>query len=137
MKVYDKKVEIENKFTDWVNSGDEQRYEKFGNTLNLIKEAYEDNRELNISRTYLNEAIFQGAEIMYFSFVMNRKLANVPTDKDEKVIFINEIREEAKGPFRCKHRPQARYKHKKGRQWIRNQSMLQITASANSFVGWA
>ncbi len=29
MKVYEKKVEIENKFTDWVNSGDEQRYEKF------------------------------------------------------------------------------------------------------------
>ena len=96
MKVYEKKVEIENKFTDWVNSGDEQRYEKFGNTLNLIEEAYDQNRELNISRTYLNEAIFQGAEIMYFSFVMNRKLANIPTDKDEKVIFINEIREEAK-----------------------------------------
>jgi hypothetical protein len=96
MKVYDKKVEIENKFTDWVNSGDEQRYEKFGNTLNLIEEAYDQNRELNISRTYLNEAIFQGAEIMYFSFIMNRKLANIPTDKEEKIIFINEIREEAK-----------------------------------------
>ncbi|MBT6699934.1 MAG: S46 family peptidase [Flavobacteriales bacterium] len=96
MKVYDKKVEIENKFTDWVNSGDEQRYEKFGNTLNLIKEAYDDNRELNISRTYLNEAIFQGAEIMYFSFIMNRKLANIPTDKEEKTMFMNEIREEAK-----------------------------------------
>ena len=96
MKVYDKKVEIENKFTDWVNSGDEQRYEKFGNTLNLIKEAYEDNRELNISRTYLNEAIFQGAEIMYFSFIMNRKLANIPKDKEEKTMFMNEISEEAK-----------------------------------------
>ena len=95
MKVYDKKVEIENEFTDWVNSGDEQRYEKFGNTLSLIEEAYEDNRELNISRTYLNEAIFQGAEIMYFSFIMNRKLANIPTDKEEKTMFMNEIREEA------------------------------------------
>ena len=96
MKVYDKKVEIENKFTEWVNSGDEQRYEKFGNTLNLIKEAYEDNRELNISRTYLNEAIFQGAEIMYFSFIMNRKLVNIPKDKEEKTMFMNEIREEGK-----------------------------------------
>ena len=78
------------------------RYEKFGNTLNLIEEAYDQNRELNISRTYLNEAIFQGAEIMYFSFVMNRKLANIPTDKDEKVIFINEIREEAKNASKNK-----------------------------------
>ena len=96
MKVYDKKVEIENEFTDWVNSGDEERYEKFGNTLSLIEEAYDQNRELNISRTYLNEAIFQGAEIMYFSFIMNRKLANIPTDKEEKTMFMNEIREEAK-----------------------------------------
>ena len=95
MKVYDKKVEIENEFTDWVNSGDEQRYEKFGNTLSLIEEAYDQNRELNVSRTYLNEAIFQGAEIMYFSFIMNRKLANIPSDKEEKIIFMNEIREEA------------------------------------------
>ncbi len=95
MKVYDKKVEMENKFTDWVNSGDLKRYEKYGNTLNLIQEAYEDNRELNVSRTYLNEAIFQGAEIMYFSFIMNRKLANIPTGKEEKTIFMNEIREQA------------------------------------------
>ena len=26
MKVYDKKVFIENQFTDWINSGDEERY---------------------------------------------------------------------------------------------------------------
>ena len=26
MKVYDKKVDIENQFTDWINSGDEERY---------------------------------------------------------------------------------------------------------------
>ena len=41
MKVYDKKVDIENQFTDWINSGDEERYEKYGNVLNMIEEAYE------------------------------------------------------------------------------------------------
>ena len=96
MKVYDKKVEIENNFTDWVNSGDEERYEKYGNVLNMIKEAYEQNRKINIARTYLNEAVFQGAEIMYFSFMMNRKLANIPTDEKEKRKLLKEVRKEAK-----------------------------------------
>jgi len=96
MRVYDKKVEIENEFTDWVNSGDDERYEKYGNTLNLIEDAYEQNRKINIARTYLNEAIFQGAEIMYFSFLMNRQLVNIPTDEKEKRKFMKEIRKEAK-----------------------------------------
>ena len=96
MKVYDKKVEIENDFTDWVNSGDEERYEKYGNVLNMIKEAYDQNRKINIARTYLNEAVFQGAEIMYFSFMMNRKLANIPTDEKEKRKLLKEVRKEAK-----------------------------------------
>ena len=96
MKVYDKKVEIENNFTDWVNSGDETRYEKYGNALNLIEQAYEQNSKICIARTYLNEAVFQGAEIMYFSFLMNRKLANIPEDEKEKRKFMKEIKKEAK-----------------------------------------
>ena len=96
MKVYDKKVEIENNFTDWVNSGGEERYEKYGNALNMIKEAYEQNRTINIARTYLNEAVFQGAEIMYFSYMMNRKLANIPTDEKERRKMLKEARKEAK-----------------------------------------
>ena len=41
MKVYDKKIDIQDKFTEWVNSGDEIRYEKYGNVLNIIEENYE------------------------------------------------------------------------------------------------
>ncbi len=96
MKVYDKKVEIENNFIEWVNSGDEDRYDKYGNALTLIEQAYEQNRKINIARTYLNEAIFQGAEIMYFSFLMNRKLANIPTEEKAKRKFMKEIKKEAK-----------------------------------------
>ena len=96
MKVYDKKVEIENNFIEWVNSGDEDRYDKYGNALTLIEQAYEQNRKINIARIYLNEAIFQGAEIMYFSFLMNRKLANIPTEEKAKRKFMKEIKKEAK-----------------------------------------
>ena len=96
MKVYDKKVAIENQFTDWINSGDEERYAKYGNVLNMIEEAYEKNRKINIARTYLNEAIFQGAEILYFSYMMNRRLENIPTEDKFKRKLIKEVKRDAK-----------------------------------------
>ena len=96
MKVYDKKIAIQDQFTEWVNSGDENRYEKYGNVLNIIEEAYEQNKKINIARIYLNEAIFQGAEIMYFSYLMNRKLENIPTDEKERRKLMKEIKKEAK-----------------------------------------
>ena len=96
MKVYDKKLDLQEQFTEWVNSGDEIRYEKYGNVLNIIEEAYEQNKKINIARTYLNEAIFQGSEIMYFSYLMNRKLENIPSDEKERRKLIKEIKKEAK-----------------------------------------
>ena len=100
MKVYDKKLDLQDQFTEWVNSGDEIRYEKYGNVLNIIKEAYEQNEKINIARTYLNEAIFQGAEIMYFSYLMNRKLNDIPSDEKEKRKLIKEIKKEAKDHYK-------------------------------------
>ena len=96
MKVYDKKVAIENQFTDWINSGDEERYAKYGNVLNMIEEAYEKNRKINIARNYLNEAIFQGAEILYFSYMMNRRMENIPTEDKFKRKLIKEVKKDAK-----------------------------------------
>ena len=100
MKVYDKKLDLQEKFTEWVNSGDEIRYERYGNVLNIIEEAYEQNKKINIARTYLNEAIFQGAEIMYFSFLMNRKLDDLPSDEKERRKLIKEIKKEAKEHYK-------------------------------------
>ena len=71
MRVYDKKREIEGTFRVWVASGDDKRQAKYGDALDLIEDAYFANRKINIPRTYLNEAVFQGAEILYFSFMMN------------------------------------------------------------------
>tara|TARA_B100000683_G_scaffold89236_1_gene88021 strand:- start:5319 stop:7718 length:2400 start_codon:yes stop_codon:yes gene_type:complete len=100
MKVYDKKLDLQEQFTEWVNSGDEIRYERYGNVLNIIEEAYEQNKKINIARTYLNEAIFQGAEIMYFSFLMNRKLDDLPSDEKERRKLIKEIKKEAKEHYK-------------------------------------
>ncbi|MBT6013334.1 MAG: S46 family peptidase [Flavobacteriales bacterium] len=95
MRVLDKKVEIENQFTDWVNTGDDNRKEKYGEALNLIEDAYDVNRKINIARTYLNEAVFQGAEIMYFSFLMERQISNLSEDEQEKRQQIRDIKKQA------------------------------------------
>ena len=90
MRVYDKKVAIEDEFRAWV-AADESRVEKYGETLDLIEGAYHTNKNIELNRTYLNEAIFQGAEIMYWSFKMNRAIADLPAEGKERNVAIRNI----------------------------------------------
>ena len=94
MRVYDKKVSIEDAFRVWV-AKDDSRIEKYGEALDLIESAYTTNRTIALNRTYLNEAVFMGSEIMYFSFKMNRAITQLPTDKEEKIVALRAIEKEA------------------------------------------
>ena len=97
MRVYDKKREIEGTFRVWVASGDDKRQAKYGDVLDLIEDAYFANRKINIPRTYLNEAVFQGAEILYFSFMMNNGFSALPKeDGKEKREQLKDIKNTAK-----------------------------------------
>ena len=97
MRVFDKKKEIEDSFRVWVSSGDAKRQEKYGKTLDLIEDAYFANRKINVARTYLNEAIFQGAEILYFSFMMNNMISALPKeDGKERREQLRDIKNTAK-----------------------------------------
>ena len=84
MRVYEKKRAIEDNFRVWVSSGDDKRQAKYGDALNLIEDAYFANRKMNVARTYLNEAIFRGAEILYFSFKMNNMVSRLPKEASKK-----------------------------------------------------
>ncbi len=97
MRVYEKKKELENNFRVWVASGDDKRQEKYGKALDLIEDAYFNNKKINVARTYLNEAVFQGAEILYFSFMMNNMVSRLPKE-DEKArrAQIKEMKNTAK-----------------------------------------
>mgnify|MGYP003950971285 CR=1 FL=1 len=97
MRVYDKKRKIEGAFRVWVASGDDKRQAKYGNALDLIEDAYFANRKINVPRTYLNEAVFQGAEILYFSFMMNNRFSALPKeDGKEKRERLKDIKNTAK-----------------------------------------
>ena len=95
MKVFDKKQGLENEFEKWIKSGDSARKDKYGNVLSLIKKSYEKNRKIEINRQYLNEAVFQGAEIMYFSYLMNRRLSSIPKEGKERVLALRKIKKDA------------------------------------------
>ena len=45
---------------------------KYGSALGDIEKGYDEIRKITLNRTYLNEAVFQGASIMLFSFQMGQ-----------------------------------------------------------------
>ncbi len=67
LNVSEKKQAIEKEFTNWVKQ-DPAREKKYGNALNLIKEGYEKMEKYSLVSTYLNEAVFQGPEIVYYCY---------------------------------------------------------------------
>ena len=95
MRVADKKIAIEEEFRLWVASGDSMRSAHYGDALDLIESAYNSNKKIAVSRTYLNEAVFMGAEILYWSFKMNRAISNLPEEGRARTIAIKELKKEA------------------------------------------
>lgn len=57
------KEELEAAFTNWVQDGDTERQEKYGNLLNRFEELYAQQQAVNLANVYRGEGIF-GAEIM-------------------------------------------------------------------------
>ena len=94
MKVTDKKITIENDFRSWLDNNDSAAT-KYGEALDLIESAYNRNRNITVNRTFLNEAIFQGAEILYWSFKMHRAISSLPEDEKERSVAIRKIKKEA------------------------------------------
>ncbi len=65
LDVINKKEGIEDEFTKWVNKN-EDRKEKYGEALELIKYAYED-LEDEKAYEYMSESMVRGPEIFYFA----------------------------------------------------------------------
>ncbi|MFH0865037.1 MAG: S46 family peptidase [Bacteroidota bacterium] len=65
--VYEKKQEEEAAFQKWVNA-DSKRKTKYGTALSDISEGYVQLANYNLALKYLEEAAFQGPEIIYFGY---------------------------------------------------------------------
>jgi V8-like Glu-specific endopeptidase len=64
LNVYQKKKDLEDEFTKWVNSGDSQRKAKYGEALNDIKYGYENNKNYEKVSNYFFEAIYLGSDVI-------------------------------------------------------------------------
>ncbi len=102
LKVYDKKLALENEFTDWVNENPE-RIAKYGEALADIETAYQAIREYDMANLYFIEGIYRGPEILGFGWRFRSLMNDLEKkDKDESKIReeIGKLQDAAKNHFK-------------------------------------
>ncbi len=101
LKVYDKKVELENSFTSWV-SANPARKAKYGQALPDIEKGFNILREYNLSRWYYREAISRGSEILGAAarFAGLRKQLLEKADQEVIDKSVNKLRSRVDGYFK-------------------------------------
>ena len=84
LKVYDKKLELEVRFSAWVNANP-AREAKYGQALPDIEKGYDILKQYNLSRRYYREAISRGSEILGFAnrFGSLRKLLDEKAEQEK------------------------------------------------------
>ncbi len=99
LKVYDKKVAIENQFNSWVNQ-DEARKAKYGNALKLLKEGYATLDKYTKADAYVGENVL-GSEAMLLAFRAEAlETALEVEDKESIESAVQQLRERASGFFK-------------------------------------
>lgn len=94
MRVEEKKHHDEDNFKQWANS-DPKRKIKYGTIPDEMEKNYLEIRKYNLSRTYLNEAVFQGAEILLRAFQcrnLNDLLNNEQAKPEDIKAITNEMK---------------------------------------------
>ncbi len=74
-KVAAKKKAIEDDFRNWVNANPSKK-QTYGNTLNLLEEAYNQSNSYVKSNVYVLEAGLTGSDLALFAFRFNRLMDN-------------------------------------------------------------
>jgi hypothetical protein len=95
LKVYDKKVALENQFKSWVDEN-ESREKKYGSALTYIEDAYKTISNHEEVSVYFREAIRSGSEILnYASGFSNLKKELEEKETDQKKVddLVTSLRE--------------------------------------------
>jgi hypothetical protein len=104
--VVQKKTELESKFKVWAGENPE-RQAKYGSALSDIEKAYGELRKVTLNRTYLNEAILQGASIGSIAFQMSqmKEILADSSNPAEMAGAIAEIRAEVAAMYKDYNQP--------------------------------
>jgi len=87
---------IENEFRTWVKA-DPDRMARYGNALDLIRDAYDGRKEYTSAMQYLMEAMYSSIEIMQYSLTVDNLYMNLrQKEKSEEKIkqITDEIRKD-------------------------------------------
>lgn len=104
--VVQKKTDLETKFKAWAGENPE-RQAKYGSALSDIEKAYGELRKVTLNRTYLNEAILQGASIGSIAFQMSqmKEMLADSSNPAEMAGAIAEIRAEVAAMYKDYNQP--------------------------------
>jgi len=85
LKTLDNKIAFEKEFTEWVKTSSD-RTEKYGNALTMIEKSF-NNRELDVARAYLSEALLRGPEIIMYAYRAQAlaELLEKPEENKDKI----------------------------------------------------
>lgn len=85
LKTLDQKIAIEKEFTNWVSASTE-RTEKYANALPMIEKSL-NNRELDLARSYMREALLSGPELFMYAYRAQalNELLKKPEENKEKI----------------------------------------------------
>ncbi|MCD4696644.1 MAG: S46 family peptidase [Bacteroidales bacterium] len=107
LKVYDKKVKIENEFSEWVKNN-KTASNKYSKALGLIEEAYKEISGYELAGIYQREAIDRGSEILgaaaQFSSLKKELMEKEP-DQEKVDKIVEKLREMSKGYFKDYNAP--------------------------------
>ncbi len=102
MRVAETKASEEARFVSWVND-DPARKAKYGNVIPGLKKNYADLAGYALIRTYLNEAITRGPEILVFAYShkdLNEALANKETSKEDIAKITEGLKKKSEDYFK-------------------------------------
>ncbi len=107
LDVIEERQKSEDEFRKWV-AADDAREEKYGNTLEIVKEAYDERRRYYKTALYLNEALYGGFEISRFAGRLQslyQVLKNHPDSTKAIQGEIKSIRNRMKDFYKDYHAP--------------------------------
>jgi hypothetical protein len=107
LKVYDKKVVLENQFREWAFSTPENK-EKYGNALSMIEEAYSVIADYALAGAYYREAALGGPEIISYAARFKGLAEELAKDKPDQVKVAEmtaKLKEQAEGYFKDYYLP--------------------------------
>ena len=101
--VVQKKKDLESRFQTWAGA-DPARQAKYGSALAEIEKAYQDLRKITLNRTYLNEAVLQGAAVGSIAMQMSQ-LKDILADSANAAGPLAEVKAEVAAMYKDYNEP--------------------------------